>query len=141
MPSHQNYIAFNRTVDEPKSLIKTFVRFLMAHTTHWNTHVHIWRRHRTHTPTHTQVGLRSRCIYFLLFPILERPSSRTPQEQWAACSARGPSEVNCPSLVRDGHVFCSFCMFFLLGSLVEETPCEHGENMQSPHRKARESTT
>src|SRR4029434_382499 len=29
--------------------IKTFVRFLMAHTTHWNTHVHIWRRHRTHT--------------------------------------------------------------------------------------------
>src|SRR4029434_1766745 len=28
-------------------------------------------------------------------------------------------------------------MFFLLGSLVEETPCEHGENMQTPHRKAR----
>src|SRR4029434_2461200 len=26
-------------------IIKTFVRFLMAHTTHWNTHVHIWRRH------------------------------------------------------------------------------------------------
>src|SRR4029434_5341667 len=34
-------------------IIKTFVRFLMAHTTHWNTHVHIWRRHRTHTHTHT----------------------------------------------------------------------------------------
>src|SRR4029434_10510368 len=31
-----------------------------------------------------------------------------------------------------------FCMFFLLGFLVEETPCEHGENMQTPHRKARE---
>ena len=30
-------------------IIKTFVRFLMAHTTHWNTHLHIWRRHRTHT--------------------------------------------------------------------------------------------
>ena len=29
-------------------------------------------------------------------------------------------------------------MFFLLGFLVEETPCEHGENMQTPHRKARE---
>src|SRR4029434_2393763 len=29
-------------------------------------------------------------------------------------------------------------MFCLLGSLVEETPCEHGENMQTPHRKARE---
>ena len=78
----------------------------MAHTTHWNTHVHIWMRHRTHTHTHTQVSLRSRGIYFLLFPILDCPSSRTPQEQWAACSAREPSEVNCPSLVRDGHVFC-----------------------------------
>src|SRR4029434_7419261 len=32
-------------------IINTFVRFLMAHTTHWNTHVHIWRRHRTHTHT------------------------------------------------------------------------------------------
>src|SRR4029434_8945561 len=31
-----------------------------------------------------------------------------------------------------------FCMFLLLGFLVEETPCEHGENMQTPHRKARE---
>src|SRR4029434_4911932 len=29
-------------------------------------------------------------------------------------------------------------MFFLLGYLVEETPCERGENMQTPHRKARE---
>src|SRR4029434_9468325 len=27
---------------------------------------------------------------------------------------------------------------FLLGFLVEKTPCEHGENMQTPHRKARE---
>src|SRR4029434_4407853 len=47
-------------------------------------------------------------MYFLLFPILDCPSSRTPQEQWAACSARRPSEVNCPSLVRDGHVFYYF---------------------------------
>src|SRR4029434_6573066 len=61
-----------------------------------------------------------------------------PRKQWAACSARGPSEVNCPSLVRDGHVFCCFACFFLLGFLVEETPCGHGENMQTPHRKARE---
>ena len=29
-------------------------------------------------------------------------------------------------------------MFLLLGFLVEETPCEHGENMQTPHRRARE---
>src|SRR4029434_293367 len=31
-----------------------------------------------------------------------------------------------------------FLHVFVLGSLVEETPCEHGENMQTPHRKARE---
>src|SRR4029434_5881050 len=77
-------------------------------------------------------------MYVLLFPILDYPSSRTPQEQWPACSARGPSEVNCPSLVRDGHVFCYFFMFFLLGFLLEGTSREHGENMQTPHRKARE---
>ena len=29
------------------------------------------------------------------------------------------------------------CMF-LFGSFVEETPCEHGENMSTPHRTARE---
>src|SRR4029434_3684490 len=75
-------------------------------------------------------------MYALLFPILDCPSSRTPQEQWAACNAQGPSEVNCPSLVRDGHVFCYFACFCLVGFLVEETPCEHGENMQTPHRKA-----
>src|SRR4029434_10723215 len=96
-------------------IIKTFVRFLMAHTTHWNTHVHIWRRHRTHT--HTQVGLRCRSEFiFCFFPILDCPSSRTPQEQCAACSARGPSEVNRPSLVRDGHVFCYLACFFCWGS-------------------------
>src|SRR4029434_10377575 len=39
------------SVQTPTQL--SFVRFLMAHTTHWNTHVHIWRRHRTHTHTHT----------------------------------------------------------------------------------------
>src|SRR4029434_5639571 len=56
-----------------------------------------------------------------------------PRSSGQLVSARGEPSV----LVRDG-VFCSFCMFFLLGSLVEETPCEHGENMQTPHRKARE---
>ena len=43
----------HRKAREIALIIKTFVRFLMAHTTHWNTHVHIWRRHRTHTHTHT----------------------------------------------------------------------------------------
>src|SRR4029434_1126674 len=44
------YVVFScRSVGRGALIIKTFVRFLMAHTTHWNTHVHIWRRHRTHT--------------------------------------------------------------------------------------------
>src|SRR4029434_4921388 len=66
--------------------IKTFVRFLMAHTTHWNTHVHIWRRHRTHI--HTHAG-RAEVAVNLFFPILDRPSSRILQEQWAALQRPG----------------------------------------------------
>src|SRR4029434_8172486 len=62
----------------------SFVRFLMAHTTHCNTHVHIWRRHRTHTHTHTPVSLRSRCVYFLLFPITDPPSSQSVLAQRGA---------------------------------------------------------
>src|SRR4029434_3008338 len=47
-------------------------------------------------------------------------------------------QMNRPSRSRtDRRMFC-FCMFFLLGFLLEETPCEHGENMQTLHRKARE---
>src|SRR4029434_8116829 len=80
------------------------------HNEAWIKHTHT----HTHTRSHTPVSVR--CIYSLPFPILERPSSRTPQEQWAACKRRGPSGVNCPSLVRDGHVFCSSCMFFCWGS-------------------------
>src|SRR4029434_7777028 len=38
-----------------------------------------------------------------------------------------------------GMDMCSVILHvFLLGLLAEETPCEHGENMQTPHRKARE---
>ena len=41
-------------------IIKTFVRFLMAHTTHWNTHVLYMEATRTHyTHTHAHAGLRS----------------------------------------------------------------------------------
>ena len=44
-------------------------------------------------------------------------------------------------LVRDGQesdLFLFLLHVFLLGFLVQETPCEHGENMQTPHRKAQE---
>ena len=33
----------------------------MAHTTHWNTHVHIWRRHRTHTHTKQCTHTERKC--------------------------------------------------------------------------------
>src|SRR4029434_5030378 len=72
----------------------------MAHTTHWNTHVHIWRRHRTHT--HTHAGKPEIAVNLV-----------------SAFSHPGLSldcEVNCPSLVRDGHVFCYFACFFCWGS-------------------------
>src|SRR4029434_1137457 len=60
-----------------------------------------------------------------------------PRSSGQLLSARGPGEVNRLSWARTDKE-CSVCMFFLLGFLVEETPCEHGENMQTPHRKARE---
>src|SRR4029434_5870456 len=39
-----------------------------------------------------------------------------PRSSGQLCSARGPSEVNCPSLVRDGHEFCYFACFYCWGS-------------------------
>src|SRR4029434_7181641 len=87
-----------------------------------------------HTRTHADEVAGEIC----LLPLTHPGILVLPQGSGQLCSARGPSEVNCPSLVRDGHEFCYFCMFLLLGFLVEETPCEHGENMQTPHRKARE---
>src|SRR4029434_10155338 len=47
-------------------------------------------------------------------------------------------QVNHPSRSRTYRRMFCFCMFFLLGFLLEETPCEHWKNMQTPHRKARE---
>src|SRR4029434_7081535 len=80
--------------------------------------------------------LRVRWIYFLLFPILDRPSSRTPQEQWAACSVWGPSEVKCPSLVRDGHVFCyPNGPAGLRGETTTDDPERHGASGVQPAEK------
>src|SRR4029434_1361241 len=78
---------------------------LMAHTTHWNPHVHIWRRHRTHTH-----------LFSAFFPSWTVLPPGPPRSSGQLVSARGPSEVNCPSSVRDGHVFCYFACFFCWGS-------------------------
>src|SRR4029434_5379782 len=88
-----------------------------------------------HTHTHTHAG-RGRSEFTLCFyPILYCPSSRTPQEQWAAFRRPGTKSSD-PSW--SGTDISVLLHVFLLGFLVEETPCEHGENMQTPHRKARE---
>src|SRR4029434_6815485 len=50
---------------------------------------------------------------------------------------QAPGEVNRTKRT-DEECSVLFACFFLLGFLVEETPCEHGENMQTPHRKAQE---
>ena len=47
-------------------------------------------------------------------------------------------QLNRPSQSVTDRSVLFFLHVFLLGFLVEETPCEHGENMQTPHRKARE---
>src|SRR4029434_6680542 len=76
-------------------------------------------------------------MYALHLTHLEPSFLQDPPGAVGSFSAPG-DQVNRPSRSRtDRRMFC-FCMFFLLGFLLEETPCEHGENMQTPHRKARE---
>src|SRR4029434_3386826 len=107
----------------------------MAHTTHWNTHVHIWRQHRTHT----HAG-RPEVTVNLFSAFSHAGASFLKDSPGAVCSLKRPG-TKVSQLYIFGHGWTCvllFCMFFLLGSLVEETPCEHGENMQTPHRKARE---
>src|SRR4029434_6145674 len=58
-----------------------------------------------------------------------------PRSSGQLLSARGPSQ---PSVTDGQESELFFLHVFLLGFLVEETPCEHVENMQTPHRKARE---
>src|SRR4029434_10807956 len=115
-------------------IIKTFVRFLMAYTTPWNTHVHIWRRHRTHT----HAGRHEVAVN--LFSAFSHPGPsffKDPPGAVGSFSAPG-DQLNRPSRSGTDRRVLFFLHVFLLGFLVEETLCEHGENMQTPHRKARE---
>src|SRR4029434_439274 len=92
---------------------------LLAQTTHSNTHVHLgWV-----------------LCFFPSWTVL--PPG--PQEQWVALMAPGDQVKLTVHLGQGRTGKCSVLLhIFLLGFLVEETPCEHGENMQTPHRKARE---
>src|SRR4029434_177021 len=44
-------------------------------------------------------------LFFCFFPSWTVLPQGPPRSSGQLCSARGPSEVNCPSLVRDGHEF------------------------------------
>ena len=61
-------------------------------------------------------------------------SFSAPGDQ-AKCSVQSWSGTG-----QESDLFLFFLHVFVLGFYVEETPCEHGENMQTPHRKAREIT-
>src|SRR4029434_2186236 len=97
--------------------------------------------HKRHTATHTWIyggdTGRPEVVCEFSHPGLSFPQDHRSSGQ--LLSARGPSEVNCLSWSgTDKECSVLFCMFFCWGYLVAETPCEHGENMQTPHRKARE---
>src|SRR4029434_10124120 len=80
---------------------------------------HCMSHPHTHTHTHTlrQITdlqcLRGRGEFiFCLFPSWTVPPPGPPRCSGQLVSAQGPSQVNCLSLVRDGHVFCYFACFF-----------------------------
>src|SRR4029434_2345908 len=86
----------------------------------------------THTHTRRpEVGVNSS---------LTHPGSSLLQDPPGAVgsfSAPG-DQVNHPSRSGTDRRVLLFLHVFLLGFLLEETPCEHRENMQTPHRNARE---
>src|SRR4029434_6198256 len=75
---------------------------------------------RTHTHTHVNIWRRHRT------------------HTHTACKRPGTKSSKLSIFGQGWTCVLFFLHVFLLGFLVEETPCEHGENMQTPHRKARE---
>src|SRR4029434_8561783 len=102
------------------------VSLLWSHTTHNITHMHFLGGDTGHTHTHAcRRGRSEICPLHLSLPGLS--FLQGSQEQWAAFVAPG-DQVNRPSRSGTDRIVLLFCMFFLLGFLVEDTPCEHGEN-------------
>src|SRR4029434_1177186 len=94
----------------------------MAHTTHWNTHVHIWRQHRTHT---RMLKMSPVEIVLCFSPILSCPSSqgRSIRQPFYGAPRPGQVLVSSPWSGMDRRAICSFVFLhvFTLGFLVEET--------------------
>src|SRR4029434_8975637 len=62
--------------------------------------------------THTRRPEVAVNLFSAFFPFWTVLPQAPPRSSGQLCSARGPSEVNCPSLVRDGHEFCCFACFW-----------------------------
>src|SRR4029434_11278143 len=82
-----------------------------------------------HTHTHADEVAGEICLQ----PMLNCPTSR------AAWSSGQPLWPRRQSQERQSQdlFFCSSACFYV-GALCGGNPCEHGENMQTPHKKARE---
>ena len=95
----------------------------------------------THTHTHTHTCRwddGGKCSLHLSHPGI-LPQGQPGAVDGQQCGARGPSPSASPVLVRDrteGHLF--FLHVFVVVGFYGGNPGEHGENMQTPHRKARE---
>src|SRR4029434_9770760 len=94
------------------------------HTTH-STPVHRAARHtHTHTHTHAEDFGSGNCPLLFTHPELSFFTGSSGQ----LLGARGPSEMIRPSWSgTDRRVVCSSACFSV--GVVEETTCEHGENM------------
>ena len=109
---------------------------LMPHGMH--THYTVSGDTHTHTHTHMQVGRRWKV--FSAF----NPSWHPPPGTWPGavggqqCGARGPSPSarSCRGQGQDRRASVLLHVFVM--GFYGGNPGEHGENMQTPHRKARE---
>src|SRR4029434_10441014 len=116
----------------PKSKSKSV---LLSHSTQHHTHAFGGDTGHTHTHTHADEVAGE----IFLLPLTHPGSSFLQDPPGAVGSFSAPGDqVNRPSQSGMDRSVLIFLHVSLLGFLVEETPCEHGENMQTAHRKAQE---
>ena len=107
------------------------------------THITHSEGSHTHTHTHTHAG-GTTVEDVLCFSPIQASSPRDSQEQWAASDAapgdRGPSPSaqSCLGQGQGQDRQASALLRVVVMGFYGGNPGEHGENMQTPHRKARE---
>src|SRR4029434_6508486 len=122
--------------------VKVKVKVCFIITQHTTPHTCIWLRHRTHTHTHTHADEVVGEIFLLLLThpeVLVLPQG-APGAVGSLLRRTGTRPSVQSNLGQGQDRRAIFLHVFVLGFYVEETPCEHGENIQTPHRKAREIT-